>query len=575
MSNLIKPVDLWKTTRCALGVALLCALCVPVASADDEADKLRKSAEALAKEAAMHAWPADIPTGPELEKAGAVIGKVHVVIGDIFDPSIPGESGWVYRTANHLHINTRTKIVRNQLLFKEGQPYRHRVVQETERILRNNDYLYDAAVRPVAWDGKTVDLEVRTRDTWTLNPGLNYSRQGGSNSGSLQLEEKNLLGNGQQLSFGWGKDVDREEYTFDFFDPHFLATWTRLGLSYSDASDGQTASFRLDRPFYSLDTHHAAGLFLYDSQRNDPRYAAGERVGEYQHDQQFYETYGGRSAGWNNGWVTRWSTGVTYQRDRFAPDPTIALTGPLPEDREFLYPWVGIDFVQDAFEERVNQDQIQRTEDVLLGVRAGARFGYAPEAFGSSTDALLFNGYVQDGRDVAAGQSLFLSATTSGRVENQGLRDAVLSAEARYYAKTSAKTKFFATVNGTVSEQLDLDTQLLLGGDTGLRGYPLRYQAGTSLALLTLEERYYTDWYPFRLFHVAGAVFFDMGRTWGTDPATGSTSLGLLKDIGLGLRLGSSRSAFGNVIHVDLAFPLDGGSDINSVQFVVETQSHF
>ena len=49
----------------------------------------------------------------------------------------------------------------------------------------------------------------------------------------------------------------------------------------------------------------------------------------------------------------------------------------------------------------------------------------------------------------------------------------------------------------------------------------------------------------------------------------------MLKDVGLGLRLGSSRSAFGNVIHVDLAFPLDGGSDIDSVQFVVETKAHF
>ncbi len=73
---------------------------------------------------------------------------------------------------------------------------------------------------------------------------------------------------------------------------------------------------------------------------------------------------------------------------------------------------------------------------------------------------------------------------------------------------------------------------------------------------------------------MAGAAFFDMGRTWGTD-VTGATSDGLLKDVGVGLRLGSSRSAFGNVIHIDLAFPLDGGDDIDSVQFVVETKVRF
>jgi hemolysin activation/secretion protein len=150
----------------------------------------------------------------------------------------------------------------------------------------------------------------------------------------------------------------------------------------------------------------------------------------------------------------------------------------------------------------------------------------------------------------------------------------VLAAEARYYNQTSKRTRFFATINGTVTEELDEDKQLLLGGDNGLRGYPLRYQAGTSSALLTLEQRYYTDWYPWRLFHVAGAVFFDAGRTWGTD-VTGATSDGLLKDVGLGLRLGSSRAAFGNVVHINLAFPLDGGDDIDSVQFVIETKERF
>jgi hemolysin activation/secretion protein len=100
----------------------------------------------------------------------------------------------------------------------------------------------------------------------------------------------------------------------------------------------------------------------------------------------------------------------------------------------------------------------------------------------------------------------------SGRLEGGSLRDGVLSAEARYYLRTSSRFKFFATVNGTTTSNLDPENQLLLGGDTGLRGYPLRYQAGTSMALLTLR-RYYTDWYPFRLFHVAAAAFFDMGRT--------------------------------------------------------------
>ena len=215
----------------------------------------------------------------------------------------------------------RDKVIRNQLLFRPGEPYLHRIVQETERILRANDYLNDAVIRPVAWDGRKVDLEVRTRDTWTLNPGINFSRQGGENSGSIQLEEKNLLGNGQKLSFGWSNDVDREAINFEFFDPHFHSTWTRLGIVYSDADDGDTKALRVDRPFYSLDTRRAGGVYLYDSIRNDPRYAYGEEVGEFQNDEQFVEAYGGRSAGWREGWVRRWTAGATYHRRRYAATP--------------------------------------------------------------------------------------------------------------------------------------------------------------------------------------------------------------------------------------------------------------
>ena len=187
---------------------------------------------------------------------------------------------------------------------------------------------------------------------------------------------------------------------------------------------------------------------------------------------------------------------------------------------------------------------------------------------------MLASAYASDGADLSPTQSLFGSAWVSGRYEHGEIRNGILGAEARYYLQTSARSKFFANVSGTVTEQLDQDQQLTLGGDTGLRGYPFAYQAGTAKALLTLEQRYYTKWYPFRLFHVAGAVFADSGRTWGTD-VTGATSLGLLNDVGIGLRLGTSRSAFGNVLHIDLAFPLDGDNDIDSVQLVVETKARF
>ncbi len=44
-------------------------------------------------------------------------------------------------------------------------------------------------------------------------------------------------------------------------------------------------------------------------------------------------------------------------------------------------------------------------------------------------------------------------------------------------------------VRATRAMHLDPEEQLLLGGDSGLRGYPLRYQAGKARALAVIEQR--------------------------------------------------------------------------------------
>ena len=515
-----------------------------------------------------------LPPPEALEAEGAVIGDIRIVIGDIFDTRIPGERAWMYRTANKLHIETREDTIRDQLLVKPGDPYRERLIEETERLLRANRYLYSAEITPVAYHDGVVDLEVRTRDVWTLNPGFSYSRAGGENEVGAQIEEKNLLGTGQQVGIAWGDDVDREAVQFDFLDPHFGDGFTQLGLMFADASDGETRALRLQRPFYSLDTRRAGGIRFFDGRLSQPRYVLGDEIGEFEHSSENHELSFGISRGLVGHWVRRYSAGVSYERDEFALLPDEDPGGPLPEDRELLYPWVGLEIVEDRFEERHNQDQIRRTEDVLLGFNAGARLGYASDSMGSDRDAWIAQLWAQDGHDLGSRQTVFGSIAASGRLEDGSLANGVLQAEARYYLQTSERSKFYLDVSGAMAEDLDAERQLLLGGDNGLRGYPLRYQAGTSRALLTLEQRYYTDWYPFHLFYVGAAAFFDVGRTWGTD-VTGAESLGWLRDVGIGLRLGSSRSSFGNVIHIDLAFPLDGDDDIDDVQLLVKTKARF
>jgi len=104
-------------------------------------------------------------------------------------------------------------------------------------------------------------------------------------------------------------------------------------------------------------------------------------------------------------------------------------------------------------------------------------------------DAIVASALVRDGADLRPGQSVFGTVSALGRIEDGELVNGRLAAEGRFYWATSSKSKFFAAVAGTVTEQLDEEYQLTLGGDNGLRGYPLRYQAGTARALFTVEQR--------------------------------------------------------------------------------------
>lgn len=515
-----------------------------------------------------------VPDAAELERVGAVIGEVFIYNENIFDLKDPAEDKRLYRLANKLHIRTKANVVRQQLLFKSGDPYSQRLIDESARILRSARYLYDASVRPVGFKDGRVDIAVTTRDVWTLNPGLSFSRKGGENTVGVEIEELNLLGTGTDLELSRISGVDRDSTMIEYKDRHVFDSWVRVRAAYADLSDGSYKALEVERPFYSLDTRWTAGLLTADDAHVEPLYDLGKVVEEFASHEKYASAFLGWSDGLRDGWVRRWRLGATYDEIEFSELPGSVLPNLVPDNRKLVYPWLSFELVQNDFDKFRNHDQIGRTEDFHLGARLSALLGFADQAFGADRSALIFSAKASHGSGSADSAALLLSSSLNGRVESGELRNTVLDGSARYYIRQSERRLFFATLEASVGRALDLDTQILLGGDNGLRGYPLRYQGGEARALLTVEQRYFTDWYPFRLFRVGGAAFFDIGRTWGESPVS-TRSQGLLKDIGIGLRFGNSRSGLGNIIHVDLAFPLDGDSSIEDVQILLETKERF
>lgn len=510
-----------------------------------------------------------------LEETGVSIGRITIDTGNVFDLDIPGESGTLYKFANRVHMTTRPGVIGEQLLFRPGDRFSAQLLEESERLIRGNRYIQAISIEPINAENGVVDVNVTTSDSWTLVPKLALSRSGGVNKGGIGIKELNLLGTGVAVEAQYKSDVDRDSSSIKFLDRNLGHSRYELDTRLADNSDGHQVFLRLAKPFYALDTRDARQLDYLDDERIESFYDRGERVAEYSQKIRQLAFMVGRSKGLNDGWTRRFTTGMAYDDNQFSEvvdsDYAIKL---IPENRKLVYPFVGIELLEDKYEKTSNVDQVNRAEDRFLGARLSARLGLASSSLGSDRSAWILDASAQTGFGSSEKDSLLLTANIAGRIEGGVARNLSLDVGAKYYRRQSEHRLLFASVSGTFGDDLDWDQYLELGGDSGLRGYPLRYQTGDKRVLLTVEQRYFTGWYPFRLFHIGGAVFFDAGCAWGNSP-TDAHANEWLKDVGLGLRIGNTRSGLGRITHIDVAFPLDGDSDIADLQFLVSTRKSF
>jgi hypothetical protein len=518
---------------------------------------------------------APLPSDAELEAAHARIGDIRVQTVQIFDLSDPQDNNWLFRTADELHPVTRESVIKAQLLFRSGDPYSRRILDETARNIReNSSFLREPKIRPTRYHDGLVDIEVITHDVWTLQPGIHFGRSGGTNTAGVDVADANFLGYGKYVEVGHAESVDRSSTFVRWADPNVWGSHWISGALYSRNSDGTVWSLGGGLPFYSLESRNAAGIDLGDNHGIVTRYSLGRAYDSYDNHNHTGDIFVGKALIVTDRWTERLLIGWRVDDALFNVPATGATLAPLPRDRDLSYPFMRMQWVRNRYETMQNLDLIARTEDVHFGLDASVGLGWATPEFGSDRHSLLADTEINYGWRFGDAHELFLTSRLATRYENGAAHDAMITWGASYYVATSEMTRFVARFTGDAGRNLDGDHTVQLGGDTGLRGYPLRYQSGNQRALFTVEERLYTHWYLFRLFNIGAAAFYDMGRTWGTTLVP-TPQLGLLKDAGLGLRLGNARSSFGSVIHVDVAVPFDRTTNISPVQFLVSTEQSF
>jgi len=493
---------------------------------------------------------------------------------NVFNTELEAENNALFRFANRAHIQTEPEVIKSILLFESGDNFDPKKLAESERLLRKQNYLYDAQVIATENCEGNVNVTVVTRDLWTLLPEISFSRSGGENKSSIGFRESNLFGWGKRLSLSRTTDSDRNGYLFVYDDPNILSTRYRGRLEYADNNDGKRHLLELTYPFFAIDTPFSYGILSYSEQREEALYQRGEKFSEFDQTTDYNSFFVGHSKSLSRNWTQRLSLGYVDEQHTFAAiDSTFA---PLAVDRSLSYPYVSGHWFEDNFIKVRNFDSIYRTEDLNLGWNIKALLGYSDESVSNDDSRAVYSFNFKKAHFSGDNTLWRFSADIDGywNKEQDKFENLISTSQIQYYLNTSIDQSWYVKARVQYAKNLTNDKQLTLGGETSLRGYPMDYQHGDRSFLVSLEKRYYWEYDLLQLFKVGGAAFLDVGRAWSNTPNNIEDSR-VLKNVGIGLRLAPSRANAGTMIHIDIAAPLDSADGVDSVQWLVNVKNSF
>ena len=113
---------------------------------------------------------------------------------------------------------------------------------------------------------------VITHDVWTLQPGVNFSRSGGTNTTGVDISDSNVFGYGKYLEIGHGENVDRSSTFLSWADPNVWGSHWNDAMLYSRNSDGTLWGVGAGLPFYSLEARRDGGGDVGDNHSVFTRY---------------------------------------------------------------------------------------------------------------------------------------------------------------------------------------------------------------------------------------------------------------------------------------------------------------
>ena len=529
------------------------------------------------------------------------ISSISIVSQPIFDVGSRSEEevdppSRFYRFGNWLHAETKETFVRKQLLFKEGDCHSQFLLTESERRLRELDFLALANVRSFNEKDGTKSVLVETQDRWTLQISLGISLEEEFEFTGGSIGEENLFGQGLAVRGFYRKLREQKDVGAGIESKRLLGSnWatkveggeTRIGTFFEqDISYPFLAEIgRVSSKQSILLREDVFAYYLPDSQGySHALQPLRQKSGEIS-----FAGRSGRPGGWTlfGMGISRqelsfedFSTGTEVIRNRDfstfenAPDPITQALQDQTQDHGFTRVNIILGQRNIQYQKRNGLNGLKGSLDIPVGrefdLTIGKGINFLSTNDLQSEKDLFFSlrgyGAVAPGRWILT-SSLSLQGRRVEDSPQSGWKD--ILGEFDFYTswkpEVAPRHTLFARLSGSGGWKTTAPFQLSLGGFSTLRGYRLGYAPGAKLLIATIEDRIYLGSPGDGLMDLGMTGFVDLGSMWAGDVPFGSDS-GLQASAGAGIRIGLP-SGSKDIVRIDVAVPINGRNAFSGPTF--------
>ena len=472
-----------------------------------------------------------------------IVRAIDIRRYDIFAPS--EATNFLARAANGLHITTRVRVVRRELLFRAGEPYDSARVAETARNLRSLSIFRSVDIDSVRSDSGLL-VRVTTGDGWSTRPLFNIQSTGGSFSPTLGVEELNFLGTATLASIRYKSDPDRSTITTVFRQPRLFAGRVGLSFLYAHLSDGDVSQAQFSKPFFSLSQRSSWQVGVDVRDYRVLRFFGGDA--EARDTLRRRASLGYAAAAWalRAGPAGYFRVGLSGQvrREDFADEARVDTIGRTVTVAAgpFLQ-WRRARFLVSR-----GLQGFARAEDIDVSTSVGVGLTLASRAFGYEDDGLVPYLSLQTGFG-RPGSFVQLSGIAEGRYTAAGLDSGSVHLAGTAYFQPGPR--HLAVLHGSIGwmERPEPGGEFDLGGTHGgPRGFRQHFFTGDRAFFTSAEYRFTLTNDFLKLTAIGVAAWADYGGAWyAGSPRRARGS------VGTGLRFGPTRATDVRSSRVDVA----------------------